>query len=123
MKKIWEFFENLNEVVYVADVDTHELIYMNKKTLEIYNLHSLDELKGKKCHELLQKSLAPCAFCNNDDLEEGCFREWQYYNPIVKRNYVLKDTLIVEGDRRYRMEIAIDNSAQEQKYQMILEKM
>lgn len=122
MKKIWEFFENLNEVVYVADVDTHELIYMNKKTLEIYNLHSLDELKGKKCHELLQKSLAPCAFCNNDDLEEGCFREWQYYNPIVKRNYVLKDTLIVEGNRRYRMEIAIDNSAQEQKYQMILER-
>ena len=122
MKKIWEFFENLNEVVYVADVDTHELIYLNKKTLEIYNLHSLDELKGKKCHELLQKSLEPCAFCNNDDLEEGCFREWQYYNPIVKRNYVLKDTLIVEGDRRYRMEIAIDNSAQEQKYQMILER-
>lgn len=50
MKKIWEFFENLNEVFYVADVDTHELVYMNKKTMDIYNLHSLDELKGKKCH-------------------------------------------------------------------------
>ena len=33
MKKIWEFFENLNEIVYVADIDTHELIYMNKKNI------------------------------------------------------------------------------------------
>ena len=35
MEKIWEFFDYLNEVVYVADMDTHELIYMNKKTLEM----------------------------------------------------------------------------------------
>ena len=32
MSKIWEFFENLGEYVYVADAETHELIYMNKKT-------------------------------------------------------------------------------------------
>ena len=30
MKKIWEFFENMDECMYVADIDTHELIYMNK---------------------------------------------------------------------------------------------
>ena len=27
MSKIWEFFENLGEYVYVADAETHELIY------------------------------------------------------------------------------------------------
>ena len=36
MKKIWEFFENMDECMYVADIDTHELIYMNKKALNIY---------------------------------------------------------------------------------------
>lgn len=71
---------------------------------------------------MLQHSLEPCAFCNNNELEEGKFREWQYYNPIVKKYYVLKDTLIKDGDRRYRMEIAIDNSVQEQKHQMFLER-
>ena len=40
MKKIWEFFENLNEVVYVADVNTHELIYMNKKARDMYGFAS-----------------------------------------------------------------------------------
>lgn len=121
MGKIWGFFDNLNEVVYVADMDSHELIYMNKKTLEMYNLHSVEELAGKKCYELLQCSHTPCAICNNDELEEGHFKEWQYYNPIVNRYYVLKDTMIVDGGRRCRMEIAIDNSVQEQKYHMFLE--
>ena len=33
MSRIWEFFENLDEYVYVADAETYELVYMNKKTL------------------------------------------------------------------------------------------
>lgn len=121
MGKIWEFFDTLNEVVYVVDTETYELVYMNKKTLETYNLSSVDELKGKKCYELLQNSNSPCAFCNNHELCEGQFREWQYHNPIVGRTYVLKDTLIVDEGRRYRLELAIDNSLQEEKYNMFLE--
>ena len=31
MKKIWDFFENMNELVYVSDMDTYEILYMNKK--------------------------------------------------------------------------------------------
>ena len=30
MSKVWEFFENMNEAVYASDVDTYELIYLNK---------------------------------------------------------------------------------------------
>ena len=44
MKKIWEFFENMDECMYVADIDTHELIYMNKKALNIYGFKSVDEV-------------------------------------------------------------------------------
>ena len=29
MERIWNFFENMNEYVYVADADTHELVYMS----------------------------------------------------------------------------------------------
>lgn len=121
MGKIWEFFDNLNEVVYVADIDSHELIYMNKKTLAIYNLDSLEDLKGKKCYELLQSGTVPCAICNNHELEEGTFREWNYYNPIVKGSYVLKDTLIIDEGRRLRMEIAIDNTVHEKKFHMLMQ--
>ena len=122
MDKIWEFFDDLNEVVYVTDVDTDEIVYVNKKTLELYDLQSVDDIKGKKCYELLQRSLTPCAFCNNDELKEGRFKEWEYLNPVMKRSYILKDTIIRDGDKRYRMELAIDNSSKERNYQMMLQR-
>ena len=50
INNIWHFFENMNEYVYVMDIETYEMIYMNRKTLEAYGLKSLDEIKGRKCH-------------------------------------------------------------------------
>ena len=83
MERIWNFFENMNEYVYVADADTHELVYMNKKMRDTYGIHSKEELAGKKCYELLQNSSLPCTICNNDELQEGQFKEWRYFNPLL----------------------------------------
>ena len=33
VKDIWQFFENMNEYVYATDIETHEIVYMNRKTL------------------------------------------------------------------------------------------
>ena len=68
MSKIWEFFENLGEYVYVADAETHELIYMNKKTLKSYGFQSLEEIIRLKCYEILQGNSLPCGMCNNEQL-------------------------------------------------------
>lgn len=57
VKDIWQFFENMNEYVYATDIETHEIVYMNRKTLQVYGLQSLEDAKGKKCYELLQKTL------------------------------------------------------------------
>ena len=48
MKKVWEFFDNLNEYIYVTDMDNYELIYMNQKTLNDFGFSSKEELRGKK---------------------------------------------------------------------------
>ena len=119
--KIWEFFENLNEFVYVADIDSHELVYMNKKTREMYGLSSMEEALGKKCYELLQGNSAPCAMCNNAELTEGNFKEWCYFNPVVGKYLSLKDTLIESDGRHYRIEIALDVSSQERQGKVIRE--
>ena len=47
INSICHFFENMNEYVYVMDIETYEMIYMNRKTLEAYGLKSLDEIKGR----------------------------------------------------------------------------
>ena len=38
MKKVWEFFENLDEYVYVTDVKTNELIYMNRRQWKLMDI-------------------------------------------------------------------------------------
>ncbi len=119
MKKIWEFFENLNEFVYVSDMDTCELIYMNRKLMKMHGFCSLEEIAGKKCYEVFQNCSEPCAICNNHELSEGCFKEWGYYNPILGRHLVLKDTMIVDDGRRCRMEIALDAEASEWRNNMV----
>lgn len=113
MERIWNFFENMNEYVYVADADTHELVYMNKKMRDTYGIHSKEELAGKKCYELLQNSSLPCTICNNDELQEGQFKEWRYFNPLLNKYFKIKDTVVEDNGRRYRIEIALNISSQE----------
>lgn len=108
MDKIWEIFENLDEFVYVEDPETYELVYMNKKALKYYGFQSNEEIAGLKCYEVLQGNAVPCSICNNEQLQPGYFKEWEYYNSILKKDLHIKDTLVEEGGKKYRMEIAID---------------
>ena len=111
MKK-WEFFDNLHEPVYVADIENHELVYMNKWAMEWYGFSSRQEYLGKKCYSVLQGCNSPCTMCTNKELKPGEFVEWQYYNPKVNKYFLLKDSLIEEDGRLYRIEVAVDITEQ-----------
>lgn len=119
MQELWNFYENMNELVYVADMDTHEVVYMNKKTRYAHNITTPEELSGQLCYKLLQGCSVPCAMCTNHKLVPGEFYEWKYYNPLLGKTFALKDTMIEKDGRRYRMEIAIDITTQEQQRQAI----
>lgn len=107
-KRAWEFYEELNEIVHVADMDSNELVYMNRKAREVYGIGTLEELKGKKCYEVLTGSFAPCAFCSNQKLKPGHFLEEINYDPLIKKKLALKKTMIEEDGKRYRFELAVD---------------
>ena len=53
LRNVCQFFQNLDELVYAADIETHELVYLNQKALDAFGLKSLDEIKGKKCYKVL----------------------------------------------------------------------
>ena len=119
MSKIWEFFDAMDELVYISGMDNHDLIYMNQKALRTYVFHSLEEIVGKKCYAVLQNCSAPCSMCNNHKLRQGSFKEWWYYNPILERQVMLKDTIVEEDGKKYRMELAFDAGNQEQQDNMM----
>ena len=58
----WEFFENLDELVYVADMETYELVYMNAKTREVLGCQGHDMYCGKPCYQVLQGFDSQCPF-------------------------------------------------------------
>ena len=118
---IWKFLDNLDEYVYATDIETDELVYMNRKLLEVYGLQSIDDVKGMKCYEVLQKSSVPCGMCNNDRLCAGKFVEWRYYNPVIDKYMMLKDTLVEDPvtNKKYRIEISIDISEERSQDKMI----
>lgn len=120
MDKIWTFFENMNEFVYVTDMDTYEIVYMNKQAREIFGIHTAEDLLGRKCYEMLQGNSIPCAFCNNHELKPACFKEWRYYNPVIGKHLFLRDSMIEEDGRRLRIELALDISAQEMRERAFL---
>ncbi len=112
INSICQFFENLNEYVYVTDIETYDIVYMNKKVLAAYGINCIDDVKGKKCYEILQNSSLPCSMCNNMSLCEGKFDEWNHYNSYLNKYLIIKDTMITDSDngKRYRIEIAVDIS-------------
>ena len=108
MSKVWEFFENMNEAVYASDVDTYELLYLNKAARDLFQFKDESDYKGKNCYEILQQCSSPCAMCTNNRLKPDEFYEWSRFNPLVRRSYLLKDTMVIDDGRRVRIEMAID---------------
>lgn len=108
MQYTWEFFEELNEMVYVSKVETNELVYMNAYLRGTLGFTSHEDYAGKSCYEVLQGRDSPCPFCNNADLEPGKFLTWTHKNPVMNKTVLLKDSIILHENEKYRIEIAID---------------
>ena len=46
MQAPWEYFEHFSDLVYVSDIDTHELVYLNRHARELYGFPSEADYKG-----------------------------------------------------------------------------
>ncbi|MBI41919.1 GGDEF domain-containing protein [uncultured Marinobacter sp.] len=101
--------DNLDALVYVSDLDTYELLYMNAYGRRIWG-----DRQGQKCWQVLQGNDGPCSFCTNSKLvgADGEPRPpyiWEFQNILDKRWYQCRDRAIRWTDGRLvRMEIATD---------------
>lgn len=106
-RKMWDFFEKLDELVYVSEPDTYRLVYMNQYLRDVLG-YTEQNYQGKSCYQVLQGRDTPCPFCTNHKLREGEFISWVYNNPILQRRLLVKDTLVRRDGKDYRLEIALN---------------
>ncbi|MGO5096510.1 bifunctional diguanylate cyclase/phosphodiesterase [Agathobaculum sp. LCP25S3_E8] len=104
----WEFFEELGEMVYVSDLETDTLVYMNASLRNALGVQSHEEYVGKKCYDVLQGNDSQCSFCNKGELEPGKIYTRTHTNPIMNRKFQVKDSVFYQDGKKYRIQIAID---------------
>jgi len=100
----------IDALVYVADMNTHELIFMNQ-----YGIDRWGPPNNKRCWQVLQsEQTGPCEFCTNNRLidkngEPTEVYVWEFQNTVNKRWYQCRDQAIPWTDGRIvRLEIASD---------------
>jgi PAS domain S-box-containing protein len=100
--------DSLDALVYVADMDTYELLFINKYGRDIWG-----NIVGKICWKSLQNNQTePCKFCTNEKLldingEPTGVYHWEFQNTVNNEWYDCRDQAIrwIDG-RLVRMEIA-----------------
>lgn len=102
--------ESLDATIYVADMKTYEVLFMNNLMIETYG----GNFVGEKCWQVFRGESAPCSVCTNDRLvdEDGKSTgvlAWQTQNPQTGKWYMNYDRAIEWTDGRIaRLQIAMD---------------
>ena len=110
----------MDEVIYVSDLATHELYYLNPAGRRLTGVY---DYQGQKCYKVLQGRDDPCEFCTNDCLRRDSFYIWERDNKVLNGHFILKDKLIPWRGKMARLEIAIDVSEHEMVSQRVREKL
>ena len=110
VKRFHTVMNAMNALVYVADLETYEMLFANKQCQSITGDYS-----GKKCWEVMQKGqTGPCVFCSNPLLTDESGKStgqyiWEFQNTKNGIWYECHDEVIewVDG-KRVRIEMAQD---------------
>lgn len=109
-QKFLKILDSLQAIVYVADMQSYELLFVNKHTRELFG-----DIEGGICWQSLQKGqTGPCPFCSNDKLTDEDGKPtgeylWDFCNTRNNQWYHMMDRAIEWVDGRIvRLEIATD---------------
>ena len=103
----YEIIDNHDNIVYATDMQTNEVIFANKKLLQVIG-KTKAEVFGKPCYQALQDKEKPCEFCTNAILLENKCYDWEIFRDDMQRYFILHDNLLVLGDRKLRVEVGTD---------------
>ena len=109
-EKLLTILDSIDATVYVADRNTHEILFMNQKMVTVFGGNKT----GGVCYSAFRNNSAPCECCTNDQLIDkdgnpGSVCIWHDKNPVTGRYFINHDRAIEWTDGRLvRMQIATD---------------
>ncbi len=115
-KRFLTVLNSIDATVYVADLNTYEIIFMNNHMKKVFKRDATGEI----CWKVFRENSRPCSHCTNAKLLDENNKPtgvciWQGQNPFNGRWYINYDRAIEWTDgRMVRLQIAIDITAQKQ---------
>jgi PAS domain S-box-containing protein len=109
-ERLITILDSIDAHIYVADLKTFEILFMNQKMIDDYN----EDFVGKICYESFRNEFKPCDHCTNHHLiaenqEPTGVQTWERLNPITNRWYIHYNRAIKWVDGRIvRIQIATD---------------
>ena len=98
--------DNTDIIVYVSDIHTHELIFVNKPMAEQMGGNQ-EDMVGRPCWSILQRGMTgPCPFCpipkmaRSEDGEPTGTYAWEFQNTVNGKWYLVRDAIITWIDGR-----------------------
>jgi len=113
-KRMLTILDSTENFVYVVDIETYEVLYVNRSCQELYGA-----VTRSTCWQVLQKGMSgPCDFCPNeklihDEALAGKTYVWEHFDAFNDRWYLKHDRLLqwVDGSLA-KIQIAIDITEQ-----------
>jgi PAS domain S-box-containing protein len=102
--------DSIDATIYVADMETHEILFMNRNMIQSFGR----DMTGETCWKVFRDEAGPCAQCTNPQLvdrhgQPTGVKSWKEKNPINHRWYINYDRAIEWTDGRLaRLQIAVD---------------
>ncbi|NLT52136.1 MAG: PAS domain S-box protein [Ignavibacteria bacterium] len=118
-EQLLSIFNGIDEVVYITDPETNEILYVNKFFQNMLPRPCL----GRICYEEFQGLNSPCEFCTSKIILENKYEpyKWEFYNKNLNKYFSITDRIIRWSDGRdVRFELAIDITEQKVAEQNLL---
>ena len=106
-RQLLSIFDSLDEIIYVSDPHTYEMIFMNRRLRDLTG----KDVLGEKCYKALQGLDSPCPFCTNSIIlaNGGEPYRWDHHNPLTHTDVAIVDQIVRWPDGRdVRLEFAMD---------------
>jgi signal transduction histidine kinase/PAS domain-containing protein len=100
-----DILDLIGQPVFIADTETHELLYMNQAAMDFFHVK---DYQGKTCHQAIHGLEQPCSFCNAAHLEAAKPLSGSQFNQRLQCTYQMQEQLVEYQGRKACLEIAFD---------------
>lgn len=109
-EKMAAVLDGMDEIVYVSDWDSDELLYLNAAGRDMAGAY---DYNGRKCYEVIHGKKMPCEFCQKNKAGSENYHVWELDSDYLQRHFLVKNKQIQWVGKTGNLTLCIDITEKE----------